>query len=116
MQDVPTLRMLIANEPRTYREVLAATFQRLRPDMMIQAVEPERLDHEVLCFAPHLIVCSQLTGIVNLDVHAWVVLYPDGQSIIISQIAGCRVTISDVSLDGLLDIIERIEQRALVEL
>ncbi|NJO84008.1 MAG: hypothetical protein HC828_15290 [Blastochloris sp.] len=116
MQYVPTLRILVANEPCAYREVIASTFQRLRPDTDIHTVDPDNLDREIISFSPHLIVCSKLTAIVDLEVHAWVVLYPEGQPIVVSQVAGRRTTVSDIAFDGLLNIVERVEQLTLIEM
>ena len=40
-------RVLVANEPRSYRQAIAAALQVIRPDMEVLVVEPELLDDEV---------------------------------------------------------------------
>jgi hypothetical protein len=38
------MRVLVANEPRAYREVLAATLHQPRPQLVVFTAEPEDLD------------------------------------------------------------------------
>lgn len=37
-------RVLLANEPRSYRQAIAGALQALRPDVEFEEIEPERLD------------------------------------------------------------------------
>lgn len=59
------MRTFLANEPRAYREVIAAALRELRPRIEVFITEPEDLDAAVLQRTPHLVVCSQLTEIVR---------------------------------------------------
>ncbi len=54
-------RVLIANEPPAYREVLALALQEMRVPADVTCVEPEDLDSEIVRLAPHLVICSRLT-------------------------------------------------------
>ncbi len=74
-----TVRILIGNEPRAYREVLAAALQELRPTARVELVEPASLDAEVTVRRPALVVCSQLTPAIRRNALAWILLYPDGE-------------------------------------
>ncbi len=57
------MRVIIANEPRAYREVLAATIERLRPNVELVNVEPSGVDELILRLRPQLVICSFLTEI-----------------------------------------------------
>jgi hypothetical protein len=73
------MRVLVANEPRVYREVVAYVLSKRRPLLEVLAAEPEDMDREVGRFGPHLVICSRATGPVREGCLAWVVLYPDGE-------------------------------------
>ncbi|MDQ3855611.1 MAG: hypothetical protein M3281_04365, partial [Chloroflexota bacterium] len=70
----------MANEPRCYREVVAATLGALRPGAEVISVEPTDIDAELARLDPHLVVCSRLTEAVETRAGAWVLLYPDGDN------------------------------------
>lgn len=53
------MRILIAVKPRMYREVLALSLHRNRPENEVLISPPEALDGEVRRFNPHLVVCSE---------------------------------------------------------
>jgi hypothetical protein len=67
------MRVLVANEPTIYREVISAAFRALRPCIQVFTAEPEELDREFSRLQPQLVVCSRLTRRVELDAPAWVV-------------------------------------------
>lgn len=71
--------MLLANEPRVYREVIADALKKLRPLIEVVSCEPEDLDAEVARLEPHLVICSEATGAVKDSSLAWILLYPDGE-------------------------------------
>ena len=81
------VRVLVANEPRAYRETLVAAVQRLRPHLEVIMVEPAALDAAVRELAPSVVVCSQFTPQVEVAVLAWVVLYPEGHHAAVLGIA-----------------------------
>jgi hypothetical protein len=68
------MRIVVANEPRAYREVLGAALGVLRPQATILVSEPGQLEEVIERFTPHLVVCSHLVTGMPL---AWVVLDPD---------------------------------------
>ncbi len=103
------MRILVANEPCTYREVIADAFRELRPHTEVSAVEPDSLEREVERLRPHLVVCSRLTAAVQ-SLLAWVVLYPDGENRALINIAGELVTLVDIEFGHLLSILDDAEQ------
>ena len=50
------MRVLVANTPLMYRESLALSIQRARPNFEVLLAEPEKLNGEVESLAPHALV------------------------------------------------------------
>lgn len=101
-QPLPPMRVLLANEPRAYREALAAAFRASRPDAEVVVVDPGGLDDAVALRRPVLVVCSDLTEAVEAHAPVWALLYPDGARLAVSSVAGERQIAGDIELDGLL--------------
>ncbi len=54
-----TVRVLVANEPRSYREAIAGVIRVVcGPFLEVLEAEPEGLDAAVLGVRPHLVICS----------------------------------------------------------
>lgn len=107
-QDI-VVRVLIANEPGMYREVISAAFAELRPGIEIFTAEPDDLEEEFLRLLPHLVVCSHITKLVELDAPVWVELYPDGASYaVVRNLNGSRRIFSRIGFDTLLSILDSI--------
>lgn len=111
--DIPTpqdevrkVRVLVANEPRSYRQVYAYACRRLRPRAEVREVEPECLDREVRLFHPDLVVCSRVTDAVRDTALVWVELLPEGEPVAMVCAAGELTTIADVQIDNLLFVID----------
>ena len=110
------LRVVLANEPAVYREVISSAIAVLRPDFEVFTAEPEHLDWEFLCLGLRLVVvCSRLTELVERDALAWVQLYPCGAAHTLVALDGERPTkFAHMDLDtllGVLDVADRIYQR-----
>ena len=104
------VRVVVANEPRAYREVLAAAVHELRPGLEVQAVEPEELDRIVGRDLPHLVVCSRLSEVVETRAPAWVVLYPDGEARAVISVAGRQTTLAGIGFARILRLIDETTQ------
>lgn len=100
------LKVMLANEPRAYREVISAVFKALRPDVEVFTVEPEDLDREFQRRVPQLVIFSRLTGLVSRDAYAWIGLYPGGAAHAVVSVAGARTTHEDMDLETLLSILD----------
>jgi hypothetical protein len=72
---VESKRIVVANEPRSYREAMAVAWQVLRPEVEVILAEPRDLDAEVARLDPQLVLCSRLTEGLRAGSRAWVVLY-----------------------------------------
>jgi len=103
------VRVLIANEPSIYREVISSALEVLRPGVEVFTAEPDDLEQEFLRLLPDLVVCSHTTKRVEIDAPAWVSLYPDGASYaVVSDPEGSRRTFSRIGFDNLLSILDGI--------
>jgi hypothetical protein len=105
------LRILVGNEPFSYREVHAEAFRLLRPDAEVVRVEPDELDAAVARLSPHLVVCSTMSEVVQTRPLSWILLYPDGANLAVVSIAGVQRTIPKVVFDDLLDAIDETTRR-----
>ena len=103
------LRILLANEPRSYRETLAAAIRILKPNIEVFVVDPDELDSEVERLGPQLVICSRTTPTVEMQSLAWVELYPEYSSESVVSVGGERSTISWIELADLLRVIDRTE-------
>ena len=101
------LRILVANEPRSFRETFAAVFRELRPEAEVREALPADLDGEVERFGPDLVFCSGVTPSVERSVPAWVNLYPPDKPVAMIYTAGELSTLADVDLDMMLSVIDR---------
>ena len=72
-------RVLVAHEPTSYREALAAVLPELRPRLRAHLVEPAELEAALGRLRPAVVVCSRLSAAVRAHAAAWVLLYPDGE-------------------------------------
>jgi hypothetical protein len=110
--DVSGLRILLANEPRSYREALSATFRILKPNTEVFVIDPDKLDIEVERLSPQLVICSRATPTVKIQSLAWVELYPEHGSESVVSVGGERSTIAEIELADLLRVIARTESLA----
>jgi hypothetical protein len=88
------LRILLANEPRTYRETLAAAFRILKPNTEVFVIDPDKLDGEVERLSPQVVICSRTTPTVETQSLAWVELYPEYGSVSVVSVGEERSTIA----------------------
>lgn len=106
------LRVLVANEPRAYREVLAATFQALRPATDVTLIEPEDLDEVVALGLPHLVVSSRAGATTPTGPYTWVVLYPGHVRQVVVRTGGRETSLPELELDGMLALLDETAQLA----
>jgi hypothetical protein len=103
------MRILVANEPRSYREAIAHAIQALKPGAEVIVVEPAALDFEMKRLTPQLVICSRVTPAVEAGVPAWIELYPEYESLARLSLGGKRLTVAGIELEDLLSAVERAE-------
>jgi len=100
-------RVLMANEPRAYREGIAAVIAQLRPEVEITTVEPNALDASISRFSPDMVICSKATDALKGRVRVWVELYPDNAAWSVASIGGRRMEYAEIQLPDLLSIVDK---------
>lgn len=101
-------RVLVANEPRSYREAIAIVFRRMRPDIEVVVTDPDVLDADVERYAPNLVVCSRATEKVRSHAAAWIELHPGGEARSVVNIEGRRSTLNNLQLSDLLSAVDQV--------
>jgi hypothetical protein len=109
------MRILFSNQPLAYREAMAAAVQMLRPATEVTVGDPHDLDAEIDRLQPQLVVCNGLTDSVRHRALAWVVLYPDGQSLVTCNIAGREHHSAGIDLSGLLWVVDEVTRHSRTE-
>ena len=101
------MRILLANEPRAYRDVISGTLGVLYPDFEILTAEPKELGEELLRSSPHLVICSRITPIIEANAPVWIELYPGHTSGAVVDLRGEREAIPEMNFERLLSTIDR---------
>ena len=101
--------IVVANEPRAYREALAAALQELRPHLEVICIAPDDLDAKVSQYSPRLALCSRLTETVQRCCNAWILLYPNRENRAVISIAGRRIVVTNIEFPHVLSVIDEVE-------
>jgi hypothetical protein len=99
------LRIIIANEPRSYRDALAGVLEQTRPRDGVISVDPGQIEEALRQWPGALVVCSEVTTVVEKLAGAWVRLGQDGE-VSVSGGAEVEVMAHRVGLDAVLDAID----------
>jgi hypothetical protein len=99
-------RILFANEPRLYREMLAAAVAELRPAIDVLVVSPDALDTHGDLATAALVVCSRRPPGVDGRIVSFIELYPDGASMARGKVCGQPIELADPKLDELLALVD----------
>ncbi|HVD34459.1 MAG TPA: hypothetical protein VNB93_01860 [Rubrobacter sp.] len=103
---------MTANEPRAYREGIAAVISQLRPEAEIESVEPNALDTSIERFSPDMVMCSKATDALKGGVRIWEELYSENASLSVASIGGRRMEYAEIQLLDLLSIVDKAEELA----
>lgn len=104
--------VLVAFEPRSYRDTIARALQGLRPRLSVKAVEPEDLGAEVARLDPKTVLCSQPNTFTRSDGPTWFEFSPYKESTAKLCIGGRHSELENVELDDLLSVVDRAEALA----
>ena len=103
--------IVVANEPRAYREALAGALQELRPHIEVISIEPDDLEGKVCEYSPRLVLCSRLTEAVETCCDAWILLYPNRANRAVISVAGRRTVVTNIEFSHVLSVIDEVEPR-----
>ena len=105
------MRILMANEPRSHREVFAGALRVLRPHVEVITVMPDALESEAPRLRPDAVVSSRITPALRTATGHWMeVRLEDGMLRIRTSDAG-RSRDPDPGLDVLLQFVDRGEEQ-----
>ncbi len=104
-----TVRILVAIEPRMYREVLAFYFRKQRPQSEVVLASPETLWDEVNRTRPHLIVANMVPSELK-EMLYWVEVRNDEELTAIISADGYFDVIHEASLEDLLVAVDKAEE------
>lgn len=103
--------VLLANEPRSYRQAIAEVLRTLRPGLEVDETEQASLDRELRRGVPHLVICSHATPTVRANAPAWVELYTDEGPLSTVVIGKERSTVPGIDLEDILRIVDQAVSR-----
>lgn len=104
--------VVMANEPRSYREVIAEAVRALRPGARIVTAEPGELEGVVEDLRPHVVIGNRVPAGVRSRVPAWVELYPGYGTESLVCVGEEQTTFDDIQLPDLLSVIDRTRRLA----
>jgi hypothetical protein len=99
------LRIIIANEPRAYRDALAGVLELKRPLDTVASVDPDEIEQVLRRWRGALVVCSEVSPVVDELAGAWVRLGEDGE-VAVSSAAEVEAMAHRVGLDAVLDAVD----------
>lgn len=98
--------VLLANEPGTYRSLLATELPILRPNLRIVEINPADLDTAVMHMRPAVVICSRVLEKVRDTEYAILILYPEGADTLIRPINGTDQEMVSPRLSDLLSALD----------
>jgi hypothetical protein len=99
------LRIIIANEPRSYRDALAGVLEQRHPLDTVANVEPGQIEEVLRRWPGALVVCSEVTPVVEEMAGGWVRLGEDGE-VAVSREAEVEEMAHRVGLNAVLGAID----------
>ena len=99
--------IILANEPRAYRDVIAGALRHLHPRLAVTTLEPAELVPHLRRAGSSLVIYSEPDPAVEAGAPAWVLLYPGGANHSVISLDGRRTTVADLQFHDLLALVER---------
>ena len=99
--------LLVALEPRSYREAIGGAITTLRPDLVVEIVDPDDLVKETLRFRPELVLCSRKKHLTALAATNWIEYYYTDEEPSTVLVNGEREEMPALDLEGMLALIDR---------
>lgn len=107
------MKVLIAIEPRSYREVIGLTIEELRPHLRVEVVEPGTLQSEVSRLRPDLVFCGGSDTVARsagTGTKAWVEFRPYAATQATVCLGGELSAFEDVDLDDILSVVDAVQR------
>lgn len=104
--------VLVAFEPRSYREAIGSVIQILRPHLEVRVVEPGELGVEIGCLKPELVLCNQPNISTSSGRSGWLEFSPYDKPTAQICVGGRSLELEKVELEDLLSIVDRVQATA----
>ena len=105
------MRILLANEPRSHREVFAGALRALRPHVEVITLKPDALEGEVPRLHPDAVVCSRITPALRTAAGRWMEIRLEDGTLRVRDSDTGRSHDPNPGLDILLEFVDRGEVR-----
>jgi hypothetical protein len=99
------MRILVANDPVTYRDAIASALRVVHDDLDIIDVPASELDSFIAYLDPDLVICSHLSEVVETRTRTWILLYPNLERRVEVNVDGTWTRHEDMEMDAILDLI-----------
>ncbi len=96
------MRILVANVPRINRDTVVALLASQRPRHEVVTCAPWEIDATLPRLAPDLVICSELTTVVQTQPPAWLLFYPGGADLGVFHASGRRTILDGLTFADLL--------------
>ena len=106
------MKVLIAVQPRSYREAIGEALRGLRPHLMVAIVEPEDLFVEVGQFEPELVFADQPDTLQSAGGRSWVEFRPYEEPPAKITLGGSLRELKEIDLPELLAVVDEAEELA----
>jgi hypothetical protein len=105
------MRILMANEPRSHREVFAGALRALRPHVEVITVKPDALEREAPRLHPDAVVCSRITPALRTATGRWMEVCLEEGTLRVRTSDTGRSRDPNPGLDILLQFVDRGEEQ-----
>ena len=106
------MRILMANEPRSHREVFAGAIRVLRPHVEVITVKPDALEGEAPRLRPDAVVCSRITPALRTATGRWMEVCLEDRKLRVRTSDTGSSRDPDPGLDVLLQFVDRGEEQS----
>ncbi len=106
------MRILMANEPRSHREVFAGALRALRPNVEVITVKPDALEGEAPRLRPDAVVCSRITPALRTATGRWMEIRLEEGKLLVNTSDEGRSHDPNPGLDVLLRFVDRSGEQA----
>ena len=106
------MQVIVAIEPRSYRQVIGEALRALRPHIEVSVLDPDTLRAGVTRLDPELVLSNQPDTFASTGRSAWVQFLPYEHPPALICLAGQRRELEQVELEDLLSIVDEAEELA----
>jgi hypothetical protein len=101
--------IVVANEPRFYREVIAEGLKLQRAHIDITIVDPADLAASIASLQPQLVICSRLTNVILAGSLAWILLPLDDRDSVVINLGRQWAVSGPLEFKDLVSLIDEAE-------